>query len=179
MEVMVVMAKVSKTVTEIVISIVMTECMCCVSTWVSVGVSSCMTWESEVSIVSQAVLSSVSWEAVISFMTKTMLKTVSVESKISLIESMSKAMLVTMAVSMIIVVKPMAKSMIDPMSSSTMMSGSMWKTVVKSVVIIMSIMAESVVSPAIAVVTVAMEISVIEVVLVPKVISMSEEVSVS
>ena len=103
-EVMVIMTKVSKTVAEIVISIVVAECMSCMSTWVSVCVRGGMTRETIVSIVSKAVLSSVSWEAVVSFMTKTVLETMSVESKISLIEPMSKAMFVTMTVSIIVVV---------------------------------------------------------------------------
>ena len=92
---------------------------------------------------------------------------------------MSKAMLITMAMSIIIMVKPVAKPMIDPMSGSAMMSGSNWKTMVKSVVIIMPIMSESVVSPSIAVVTVAVEISMTGVVSVSKVVSMAKVVSMS
>jgi hypothetical protein len=76
-------------------------------------------------------------------------------------------------------IKPMAISVIDPMSSSAMVSGSMWKTMVKSVVIIMPIVSESVVSPAIAVITVAVEISMTRVVSVSEVVSMAEVVSMS
>ena len=79
---------------EVVIGVIVTECMCGMSTWVSMGVSFSVTWEAKVGIVAKTMLSSVAWETMVSAMTETVLESMSMESKVCVVETMSKAKII-------------------------------------------------------------------------------------
>ena len=142
---------------EVVIGVIVTECMGGMSTWVSMGMSFSVAWESKVSIVSKTMLSSVAWETMVSAMSETVLKSMSMEAKVCMFKTMSE----------VIMVKSMSITVIETVWCS------MWEAVVetmsimpKAVIETMSIMAETMsivaemVTPSISVVTVSVVVSI-------------------
>ena len=135
---------------EVVIGVIVTECMGGMSTWVSMGMRFSVAWETKVSIVSKTMLSSVAWETMVSAMSETVLESMSMEAKVCVVKTMSK----------VIMVKSMSITVVETVWCS------MWEAVVETMSIMsktmietMSIVAEMV-TPSISVVTMSVVVSI-------------------
>lgn len=146
---------------KVVVCVVVTKCMCGMSTWVSMGMRFSVAWETKVSIVSKTMLSSVTWETMVSAMSETVLESMSMEAKVCVVKTMSEVIMVkSMSITVIETVWcSMWEAMVETMS---IMSKTMIETmsiVPKTVIETMSIVAEMV-TPSISVVTMSVVVSI-------------------